>query len=67
VASDDVESPCINICRMDLQTNLCAGCFRTTDEITAWARYSNDEKRAVLARLSQRRQTHGKRRSWLDR
>jgi predicted Fe-S protein YdhL (DUF1289 family) len=39
---------------MNPQTQLCEGCFRTIDEIAAWSAMTNDEKRAVLARLAQR-------------
>ena len=28
-----VQSPCVNVCRMDEHTGLCAGCLRTLDEI----------------------------------
>lgn len=49
-----VASPCINICRMDAN-GLCEGCFRTLDEIACWSIYEDDEKRAVLAQLPERR------------
>lgn len=49
-----VVSPCINICRMDAN-GLCEGCFRTLDEIACWSIYEDDEKRAVLAQLPERR------------
>jgi len=52
---DDVGSPCINVCKMNPETELCEGCFRTLDEIAAWSGMSPEEKRAVLARLSARR------------
>lgn len=53
--SDPVESPCSDVCRMDPASGWCEGCLRTIDEITAWSRLSDDGKRAVLARLSERR------------
>jgi predicted Fe-S protein YdhL (DUF1289 family) len=53
--TDEVVSPCINVCRMDPDTGLCEGCLRTLDEIAAWSAMSPDEKRAVLARISARR------------
>jgi predicted Fe-S protein YdhL (DUF1289 family) len=40
---------------MDDASGLCAGCFRTLDEIAAWSRLSDDERRAVLAALPSRR------------
>jgi uncharacterized protein len=48
-----VASPCINVCRME--DGLCAGCFRTIDEIARWANSSDADKRLILAAVSQRR------------
>ena len=50
-----VPSPCINVCRIDAATGLCEGCRRTLDEIAAWSRLSDADKRAVWALLEQRR------------
>ncbi len=49
-----VESPCINVCRMDPQSGLCEGCLRTLEEIAGWSRASDPEKRAILARVATR-------------
>jgi predicted Fe-S protein YdhL (DUF1289 family) len=40
---------------MDPVSGLCLGCRRTIDEIAAWASMSEDDKRAVWARLPGRR------------
>lgn len=53
-ASDFVPSPCISVCRMDAATGLCEGCFRTLDEIAAWSRATEEEKRAVWQALLRR-------------
>jgi len=50
-----VPSPCINVCRMNPQTQLCEGCFRTLDEIAAWSALGDVEKSALLAQLPSRR------------
>jgi len=50
-----IPSPCSNVCRMNPQTQLCEGCFRTLDEIAAWSALSDVEKSAVLAQLPSRR------------
>ena len=50
-----VPSPCINVCRIDPETGRCAGCRRTLDEIAAWSRIDDTGKRAIWARLVQRR------------
>jgi predicted Fe-S protein YdhL (DUF1289 family) len=51
----EVASPCNNVCKMNRDTALCEGCYRTLDEIAAWSGMSLEEKRAVLARLPARR------------
>ena len=48
-----VASPCINVCKME--AGLCAGCFRTLDEIACWATIGDDDKRLILAAVAQRR------------
>jgi hypothetical protein len=56
---DSVASPCISVCAIDPRTGLCAGCFRTLDEIAGWIAFTNDEKRAVVAALPARRRAAG--------
>jgi uncharacterized protein len=51
-----VRSPCTSVCVLDPARGWCTGCHRTLDEIAGWGSYSEDEKRAVLARLAARRQ-----------
>ena len=55
MTSDEVASPCINVCKMNPDTALCEGCWRTLDEIAAWSGMSAEDKRAVMARLAARR------------
>jgi len=52
---DIVPSPCINVCRIDADSGLCAGCRRTLDEIAAWSRLDDARKRIVWAQLARRR------------
>ena len=47
-------SPCVRNCCLDEQ-NICLGCFRHLDEITAWGGSSDPERRAILERAAQRR------------
>jgi hypothetical protein len=51
---EDVPSPCVSVCRMDAAMQLCEGCRRTLDEIAAWSRMTNEEKRGVWALIVQR-------------
>ena len=50
-------SPCIAVCRLDDATGYCLGCLRTIDEIRDWIILLPDERRAVLARVEERRST----------
>jgi predicted Fe-S protein YdhL (DUF1289 family) len=54
-ALSKVDSPCTSVCRMDDASGLCAGCLRSIDEITVWSLLDDDEKRALLQTLAQRR------------
>lgn len=38
-----------------MEADLCAGCFRTIDEIARWANVDDDGKRLILAAVAQRR------------
>jgi len=50
-----IVTPCVSICEMDARTGLCRGCFRTLDEIAAWGALDAEAKRAILARIGERR------------
>ncbi len=39
---------------MDASSSLCAGCFRTIEEIAAWSRLDEVGKRHVWALIAQR-------------
>ena len=54
-----VHSPSSNICRMSTETGLCEGCQRTIDEIVAWSRSADAEKRAILDIVARRREQLG--------
>ncbi|QCP48003.1 DUF1289 domain-containing protein [Trinickia violacea] len=49
-----VPSPCINVCKMNADTQWCDGCLRTIDEIRAWSKLDDDGKRAIWAELDLR-------------
>ncbi len=52
---DEVESPCVKICVIHPEARLCTGCLRSLDEIAAWSKMSNDERRAVIEALPARK------------
>ncbi|MFM0237660.1 DUF1289 domain-containing protein [Paraburkholderia phytofirmans] len=43
-----IQSPCIDICKLDGKTGFCLGCLRTRDEIRAWKTMSDDVRLAVI-------------------
>ncbi|WP_312303091.1 DUF1289 domain-containing protein [Pulveribacter sp.] len=49
-----VASPCVSVCRMTADRSHCEGCFRTIDEIRAWAGADARQRRAIWAALLQR-------------
>lgn len=49
-----IESPCVRLCRIDAESDLCLGCHRTLAEIAAWGRMSPQARAAVMAELPAR-------------
>jgi len=47
-------SPCISLCVLDPESELCEGCGRSLDEISQWSRMTDDQRRAVMSRLPER-------------
>ncbi|HXH03858.1 MAG TPA: DUF1289 domain-containing protein [Candidatus Competibacteraceae bacterium] len=50
------DSPCIGVCLMNSQTDLCDGCFRSLDEIAQWWHMSAEQKRQVLRAVEERQE-----------
>lgn len=49
-----IDTPCIGVCVME-PDGLCRGCTRTIEEIVAWGQMTPDQRRAIMATLSDRR------------
>ena len=47
-------SPCLDICQFDRKADLCVGCFRTTDEIRQWQKFTDYRRRQILAERRRR-------------
>lgn len=47
-------SPCIKVCIVDGGAGLCIGCGRTLQEIAAWGRLDETERKAIMAGLPAR-------------
>ena len=50
-----VKSPCTALCTLIPGTQLCAGCYRTVEEIRDWLYYDDAQKTAVVSGLDARR------------
>lgn len=50
----EIESPCVKICVLQTVTGLCLGCRRTGEEIAAWSRLDQAERRRIMAELPDR-------------
>ncbi len=50
-----IATPCIKVCIVDPESNLCLGCHRTLMEIAGWARLPEDERARLMAELPARR------------
>jgi predicted Fe-S protein YdhL (DUF1289 family) len=51
-----METPCVDVCEIDLASGLCIGCGRSVEEIAHWTEMSPTERRAIMAILPARRQ-----------
>lgn len=51
---DEIESPCVQICVIHPETQLCTGCARSLQEIGGWSGMSSETRRAVMADLPNR-------------
>lgn len=47
-------SPCVGVCQMDQARGVCSGCLRTIEEIMAWSRADDAQKRAIWLLLQER-------------
>jgi len=50
---NEVASPCVSICALD-EDDICVGCYRSGQEITAWSQMNADEKRQVMDKVRER-------------
>ena len=48
---DEIESPCIKLCVIHPEARICAGCYRSIDEIGTWGRLSPQERRRIMDEL----------------
>jgi hypothetical protein len=46
-------TPCIRNCCLDFD-DICVGCFRSLEEIKAWSKLSEPERKRLMAQLPER-------------
>jgi predicted Fe-S protein YdhL (DUF1289 family) len=51
----EIQTPCKQVCLLDLQGHYCMGCYRTRQEVGDWTRMSDDERAAVMDQLDARK------------
>ena len=44
-------SPCIGVCELDLESDLCVGCLRTSQEIAIWSQIDNKKQCKLWKKL----------------
>ncbi|MFV2035735.1 MAG: DUF1289 domain-containing protein [Halocynthiibacter sp.] len=59
---DEIQSPCIKICVIHPQSQLCTGCLRRPDEIQDWSSMGDAARSAIMAELPARMSQLTKRR-----
>jgi hypothetical protein len=51
-----VQSPCIGICRINVRSGQCEGCWRTVEEIAAWPKMADGQRQQLVLVLEQRQE-----------
>lgn len=54
-------TPCVQVCRIDVESKTCNGCGRTIDEIREWTSYTEEERMAIMKRLGYGKRTRNRR------
>ncbi|GLQ34830.1 DUF1289 domain-containing protein [Amylibacter marinus] len=50
-ARAEIESPCVKVCVMHRESDLCMGCYRNRQELALWGSMSSEERKAIMAEL----------------
>ena len=53
-ARAEIDSPCVNVCVIHPREGICAGCYRTLEEIGAWSQMTPETRRGIMADLPAR-------------
>lgn len=47
-------SPCVGVCEIDVQSQLCIGCLRSTDEIAMWPQIDYEKSLELINQIAKR-------------
>jgi predicted Fe-S protein YdhL (DUF1289 family) len=54
-------SPCLQICKIDVELQTCSACGRTVQEIREWLSYDDEKRMEIMRRLGYgKRKKHDK-------
>jgi predicted Fe-S protein YdhL (DUF1289 family) len=54
VNQNKIISPCVGVCEIDVQSQLCIGCLRSTDEIAMWLQIDYEISLEVMNQIAKR-------------
>jgi predicted Fe-S protein YdhL (DUF1289 family) len=54
-----IKNPCIHVCTKD-EKGICLGCYRSPEEIGAWYKCDDNQKKGIIALADARRIEYGK-------
>ena len=47
-------SPCIGVCKLGIDSNICIGCLRSADEIANWPQLDNEKAMQIMGQIKDR-------------
>ena len=47
-------SPCIGVCELDEESDICVGCLRSVDEIANWPQLDNEKAMQIMEQIKDR-------------
>lgn len=53
-----IKSPCIQVCTIDKQSNLCYGCARSMAEIQGWSKMDATKRDKIMGEIDHRMLVH---------
>jgi len=51
---EEIESPCVKVCVLHPEADICIGCYRTRHEIAGWSHMTREERRSLMETLPDR-------------